>query len=327
MKIAVLDDYQGVALKSADWSILPNDCQVKVFREHMTGSDILKKQLRGFEIIVAMRERTPFGRDILAGLPNLKLLITTGMRNASIDLDAATNLGILVSGTRGGGPSTAELAWGLILALLRHIPQEFESVRQGRWQTTVGAELKGKTLGLLGLGNLGSHMATIGNAFGMSVIAWSQNLTAERAAQFGASLVTKEELFARSDILSIHLQLSDRTRGLVGKRELSLMKPTAYLVNTSRGPIVDEKALIEALKSHSIAGVGLDVFDQEPLPSEHTLRRLDDVVLTPHLGYVTRETYQVFYADAIEDITSYLRGQPLRVLNPAVLGKTRGTKA
>jgi len=237
--------------------------------------------------VVAMRERTPFPKELMERLPRLELLVTTGMRNASIDMSAATNQGILVCGTRGGGPTTAELAWGLILALLRHIPQEYESIRQGHWQTTIGTGLKGKVLGLLGLGNLGSHMATIGRAFGMSVIAWSQNLTAERASQFGATLVTKDSLFARSDILSIHLQLSDRTRGLVGARELRLMKPTAYLVNTSRGPIVDEKALVQTLEAHSIAGAGLDVFDQEPLPSGHALTKLDNVVMTPHLGYVT----------------------------------------
>ena len=318
MKIAVLDDYQSVALKSADWDMLPKDCQVKVFKEHVTGIDTLKKQLNDFEVIIAMRERTPFPRQLLEALPRLKLLVTTGMRNASIDLDAATECGILVCGTRGGGPSTAELAWGLILSLLRHIPQEFASVKQGRWQTTVGIELKGKTLGLLGLGNLGSHMAAIGNAFGMSVIAWSQNLTAERASQFGAGLVAKEELFARSDILSIHLQLSDRTRGLVGRRELGLMKPAAYLINTSRGPIVNEAALIQALKSHSIAGAGLDVYDEEPLPPDHPLRHLDNTVTTPHLGYVTAETYRVFYEDSVSNIAAYLKGQPVRVLNPNV---------
>jgi phosphoglycerate dehydrogenase-like enzyme len=199
-------------------------------------------------------------------------------------------------------------------------------VREGHWQTTIGIELKGKTLGLLGLGNLGSHMATIGNAFGMSVITWSQNLTAEKAAQFGARLVTKDDLFSGSDVLSIHLQLSDRTRGLVGRRELGLMKPTGYLINTSRGPIVDETALIQAVETRAIAGAGLDVYEPEPLPSDHRLRRLENVVLTPHLGYVTRETYQVFYSDAVEDIASYLRGQPVRVLNPDVIGKTRGLR-
>ncbi len=327
MKIAVLDDYQRVALKLADWSVLPVDAQVLAFSDHWTNLDTLKEKLDTFEVVVAMRERTPFPRELLELLPNLQLLVTTGMRNASIDMNAATNLGILVCGTRGGGLTTAELAWGLILALLRHIPQEYQSIRQGHWQTTVGIGLKGKILGLLGLGNLGSHMATIGRAFGMSVIAWSQNLTAERAAQFGATLVTKDNLFASSDILSIHLQLSDRTRGLVGARELRLMKPTAYLVNTSRGPIVDEKALLQTLEAHGIAGAGLDVFDKEPLSLGHPFRSLDGIIVTPHLGYVTRETYELFYPDAVEDITSYLRGQPLRVLNPDVMGKNRGVKA
>ncbi len=326
MKVAVLDDYQRVALKLADWSVLPSDAEVLAFSEHWKSLDTLKEKLGTFEIVVAMRERTPFPRELLENLLNLQLLVTTGMSNASIDMAAATDLGIVVCGTRGGGLATAEMAWGLILALLRHIPQEYESVREGHWQTTLGTSLKGKVLGLLGLGNLGSHMATVGRAFGMPVIAWSQNLTAERVAQFGASLVTRDDLFAQSDILSIHLRLSSRTRGLVGARELGLMKPTAYLINTSRGSIVDEKALIQTLEARGIAGAGLDVYDTEPLPADHPFRRLDGIIVTPHLGYVTRETYQKFYADAVEDIASYLRGQPLRVLNPDVLGENRGVK-
>jgi phosphoglycerate dehydrogenase-like enzyme len=324
MKIAVLDDYQKVALKIADWSLLPEKTQVQAFTDHWTNLSTLKEKLDAFEVVVAMRERTPFQRDLLESLPHLRLLVTTGMRNASIDMDAATKMGIMVCGTRGGGPSTAELAWGLILALLRHIPQEYLSVKGGGWQTTLGMDLNGKVLGLLGLGNLGSKMAIIGKAFGMEIIAWSQNLKAERAAQFGASLVAKEELFARSDILSVHIQLSERTRGLVGASELGLMKPTAYLINTSRGPIVDQTALIQALEAHSIAGAGLDIFDQEPLPADHPFRKLEGIVVTPHLGYVTRETYQIFYRDALEDITAYLGGHPLRVLNPGVMGKDRG---
>ena len=319
MKVAVLDDYQGVALELTDWNKLPGNCQVVVFKEHCASSDILKEQLSDFEIIVAMRERTPFGRELLAGLPKLKLLVTTGMRNASIDLDAATDLGILVCGAGGGRLATAELTWGLILALLRHIPQEDRATRQGHWQTTVGNELRGKTLGIMGLGHLGARMAVIGNAFEMPVIAWSQNLDSAKAARCGATLVAKDEIFTRSDILSIHLQLSDRTRGLISSRELSLMKPTAYLINTSRGPIIDETALIEALKSHSIAGAGLDVFDQEPLPPDHPLRHLDNTVITPHLGYVTIETYKPFFSESVADITAYLKGQPVRVLNPTVL--------
>ncbi len=323
MKIAVLDDYQNVALKMADWSAVQKDSQITDFDNHLYDLGAIRKRLEPFDIIVAMRERTAFPRELLAGLPDLKLLVTTGMRNASIDTKAATELGIPVCGTRSGGPTTAELAWGLILSLLRHIPEEFENVKRGRWESTVGIELRGKTLGLLGLGNLGSKMAVVGKAFGMNVIAWSQNLTAERAAEFGAALVGKEELFRQSDIISIHLVLSDRTRNLVGARELALMKPTAYLVNTSRGPIVSEAALVKTLSEHRIAGAGLDVFEPEPLLPDSPLRKLDNVILTPHLGYVTVEGYQTFFKDVVENIAAYRRGELLRLLNPDVAGKTR----
>ncbi|MBI2872274.1 MAG: D-2-hydroxyacid dehydrogenase family protein [Chloroflexi bacterium] len=324
MRVAVLDDYQGVALEMADWSVLPRDTRVQVFRDHLASADAVAERLRGFDVVAAMRERTPFDRGLLGHLPDLRLLVTTAMANASIDLDAATEMGVLVCGTRGLGYPTAELTWGLVLALLRHIPQEDAATRQGHWQTTVGIGLQGKVLGVMGLGRLGSQVASIGAAFGMSVIAWSQNLTAERTAKFGVTLVAKDELFARSDILSIHLRLSDRTTGLVGARELGLMKPTAYLINTSRGPIVDEAALIQALQARAIAGAGLDVFDEEPLPPDHAFKRLDNTVLTPHLGYVTREGYEVFYGDTVEDIAAYLRGQPIRVLNPSVAQRVRG---
>ena len=240
--------------------------------------------------------------------------VTTGMRNASIDVEAASDRGITVCGTGGLPYPTAELTWGLILALLRHIPEEDEATRAGRWQVSMGNGLQGKVLGVIGLGNLGSQVATVGRAFGMSVIAWSQNLTVERAAQFDATLVEKDELLSRSDIVTIHLVLSGRTRGLIGARELSLMKPTTYLVNTSRGPIVDEVALVEALEKGSIAGAGLDVFDEEPLPLDHPLRRLENTVITPHMGYVTAETYAVFYGDAVEDIRAFLSGEPTRVI-------------
>jgi len=303
----------------ADWSTLPADTHIRVFSDHLTSADKIAERLRDFEIVVAMRERTPFDQWLLKHLKNLKLLVTTGMSNASINLNAATNLGILVCGTRGLGYPPAELAWGLILALLRHIPQEDAAVRQGLWQTTVGFTLHDKILGVLGLGRLGSQVATIGAAFGMSVIAWSPNLTSEKAAQFGATLVTKDDLFVQSDVLSIHLRLSDRTKGLVGTRELSLMKPTSYLVNTSRGPIVDEVALIQALQNHAIAGAGLDVFNQEPLPSDHPFIHLNNTVMTPHLGYVAKEGYQVFYEDSVEDIAAYLLDKPVRVLNPSML--------
>ena len=323
VRVAVLDDYQEVALEMADWSRLIADNQVQVFSDHLESLDGVAERLVDFEIVASMRERTPFQRELLQRLPNLRLLVTTGMRNASIDLDAATDLGIVVCGTGGLGYPTAELTWGLILALLRHIPREDAAMRRGQWQTTVGVGLQGKVLGVLGLGHLGSQVATIGRTFGMSIIAWSQNLTSDRAIQFGASLRAKDEFFSQSDVLSIHVRLSDRTRGLVGARELGLMKPTAYLINTSRGPIVDEEALVLALEARSIAGAGLDVFDREPLSSDHPFIRLDNTVLTSHLGYVTEETYRVFYGDTVENIEAYLQGQPIRVLNPNVLDSAR----
>ena len=313
-KIAVLDDDQDVALSVADWSVLPSDAEVTVFRDHLKNQDEIVERLKGFDVVVAMRERTAFSRSLLQSLPNLRLLVTTGMRNASIDVEAAAEQGVTVCGTRGQGSPTAELTWGLILALLRRIPQEDSATRSGKWQVSLGEGLNGKVLGMIGLGNLGSQVATVGKAFGMSIIAWSQNLTAERANQFDAKLVSKDELLSRSDIASIHLVLSDRTRNLIGARELGLMKPSAYIVNTSRGPIISEKALVDALQSKAIAGAGLDVFDEEPLPLDHPLRRLENTVLTPHLGYVTKETYEVFYGDAIEDIRAYLSGEPVRVI-------------
>ena len=315
-RIAVLDDYHGVALQMADWSVLPSECRVEVFRDHLADLDAVANRLRDFEIVTCMRERTPFPRDLLNRLPNLRLLVTTGMRNAAIDLEAATERGILVCGTAGGPESPpAELTWGLILALVRHIPREDAATRGGRWGTTVGMSLENKVLGVLGLGRLGSTVARVGVAFKMSVLAWSQNLTAERAAQCGATLVAKDELFARSDIVTVHVQLSERTRGLVGARELALMKPTAYLVNTARGPIVDEAALVHALQARAIAGAGLDVFDEEPLPPNHPFKQLDNTLLMPHAGYVTEDQYRVRYRDTVDDIARYLEGAPVRVLN------------
>ena len=317
--VAVLDDYQGVALHMADWSVLGPDCRVQVFTDHVKDRDALIARLEDFEIVTCMRERTPFPRDLLSRLPRLRLLVTTGMRNAAIDLEAASDLGILVCGTSGGPESPpAELTWGLILALLRRIPGEDAATRRGKWGTTIGTSLEHKVLGVLGLGRLGAKVARVGVAFDMSVIAWSQNLTAERAAQCGATLVTKNELFARSDILTIHVQLSERTRGLVGARELAAMKPTAYLVNTARGPIVDEASLLSALQTRALAGAGLDVFDEEPLPPDHPFTRLDNTVLMPHAGYVTEEQYRIRYRDTVEDVAAYLKGGPLRVLNPGV---------
>jgi len=324
IRVAILDDYQGVALDMADWSVLAPHCQVGAFRDHLTDHAAIAARLQDFEIVTCMRERTPFPRDLLERLPNLRLLVTAGMRNAAIDVAAATELGILVCGTAGGplGPP-AELTWGLIFALIRHIPQEDAAVRRGQWGVAVGMSLEDKVLGVLGLGQLGTRVAVAGLAFGMSVIAWSQNLTAERAAGVGATLVTKDALFQRSDILSINVQLSERTRGLVGARELSLMKSTAYLVNTARGPIVDEAALVAALQAGTIAGAGLDVFDQEPLPHDHPLLTLDNTILVPHIGYVTREQYQVRYRETVENVVAYLHGKPLRVLNPDVQEQAR----
>ena len=315
-RVALLDDYQGVALSMADWKSLPTGTEVVVFKDHLGDEAALAVRLADFDIIMALRERTPFPRTLLERLPKLKLLITAGMRNASIDMKAAADRGVLVCGTAGLPYPTAELAWGLILSLARRIPAEDRATREGRWQTSLGLGLNGKTLGVLGLGTLGSRVARVGRAFEMEVLAWSQNLTAERAAEVGASLTTQDELLARSDFVSIHLVLGERTRGLIGARELGLMKRSAYLVNTSRGPIVDEAALIRALQDGTIAGAGLDVFDEEPLQLEHPFRRLPNTAITPHLGYVTEETYRVFYGQTLEDVKAYLGGTPLRMLRP-----------
>jgi phosphoglycerate dehydrogenase-like enzyme len=316
-RVAVLDDYQDVALKMADWSLLPSDTTVQVFKDHLSQEQALVERLKDFDIVVAMRERTPFLRSLLERLPKLKLLITTGMRNAAIDVGAATDRGITVCGTQGLPFPTAELTWGLILALVRRIPQEDKATREGHWQVSAGEGLRGKVLGVIGLGGLGSQVATVGKAFGMELLAWSQNLTAERASQFGAALVNKDDLLSRSDLVTIHLVLSDRTRGLIGPRELGLMKRSAYLINTSRGPIVDEGALVQALRQGTIAGAALDVYDEEPLPLDHPLRQLANTVITPHLGYVTVETYKIFYGHAVEDIQAFLQGKPVRVINAA----------
>jgi phosphoglycerate dehydrogenase-like enzyme len=315
VRVAVLDDYQHVALQMTDWSILPAEVEVQVFSDHLTDQDALVERLKNFEIIMAMRERTPFPRSLLARLPALRLLTTTGMRNAAIDMQAASDCGVVVCGTGGVLSPTAELTWGLILALLRYIPREDQATRAGQWQVSMGIGLQGKVLGVIGLGNLGSQVATVGKAFQMPVIAWSQNLTAERAAQVGATLVSKDELLSQSDIVTIHLVLSQRTRGLLTARDLALMKPTSYLVNTSRGPIVEEQALITALRQKTIAGAALDVFDEEPLPLDHPLRRLDNTVITPHLGYVTAETYRIFFGQTVENIQAFLKGAPVRVIN------------
>jgi phosphoglycerate dehydrogenase-like enzyme len=314
VRIAVLDDYQGIALSIGGWERLAADAQVETFRDHLFDEEALSKRLEPFEIVVAMRERTPFQRTLLERLPNLKLLITTGMRNASFDMAAIKERGVTVCGTGGIGSPTAELTWGLIIGLTRNIAVEDRAAREGRWQTVIGPTLSEMVLGVVGLGNLGSRVAKVGLAFGMEVIAWSQNLTEERAQQAGVKLASKDELFSRADIVSIHLVLSDRSRGLVGARELGLMKPTAYLVNTSRGPIVDEEALAETLRERRIAGAGLDVFETEPLPKGHPFLELDNTLITPHIGYVTRESYERFYGDAVEDILAFLDGKPVRLI-------------
>ena len=314
-RVALLDDYQGIALSKADWGRLPAGSEVQSFRDHISDEDALVKLLEPYDVIVAMRERTPFPRSLVERLPNLKLLVTTGARNASLDMAALKERGIVVCGTSGQPTATAELTWGLIIGLMRHIAEEDRNVRAGGWQSTIGPTLYGATLACCGLGNLGSQVAKVGKAFGMEVIAWSQNLTQERCDEVGARLVSKDGLFSQGDVLSIHLVLSDRTRGLVGARELSLMKPSAYLVNTSRGPIVDEAALIDAVRSKRIAGAAVDVFEVEPLPAGHPLRSLENTLITPHLGYVTSETYDLFYGQALDDILGFLNGNPVRVIS------------
>jgi phosphoglycerate dehydrogenase-like enzyme len=316
LRVAILDDYQEVARQYADWSSLPPGSEVRFFRDHLSSEDDLVLRLVSFEAVVAMRERTPFPRSLLARLPNLRLLVTTGARNAAIDVAAAAERGITVAGTEGLPYPTAELTWALILALARQVPAEDLAVRAGHWQTSVGTGLQGKILALLGLGRLGTQVARIGRAFGMRVIAWSPNLTAARAENGGAELVSRDELFRQADVLSIHLVLSEKTRALVGVSELGLFKKSALLVNTSRGPIIDEGALIAALSAGALGGAGLDVFDVEPLPANHPFLSLKNTVLTPHLGYVTSETYRIFYTQALEDIRGYLAGKTPRVILP-----------
>jgi phosphoglycerate dehydrogenase-like enzyme len=316
MKLAILDDYQGVALEMADWSPLRDAVDITVFERHLGGLDAVTTALAEFEIVCAMRERTPFPRALLDRLPRLRLLVTTGAINASIDLAAAAEHGVTVCGTGSIPRPPAELTWALILAAARHLPAEDRRMREGGWQRTIGTDLAGRTLGVIGLGRLGGIVAGIGRAFGMEVLAWSQNLTPERAAACGATPVGKDALLAGADFVTIHLRLSERTRGLIGAAELAAMKPDAWLVNTSRGPIVDEAALIDALERRRIAGAALDVYDREPLPADHPLRRLDNTVLSPHLGYVTTGTYQAFYRGTVEAVLAWLDGAPIRLLAP-----------
>jgi phosphoglycerate dehydrogenase-like enzyme len=305
-KIAVLDDYQGVALKMADWSAVAARAQLDIYNDHLADLDAVARRLHPYDIVCVMRERTPLRRELIERLPNLKLIASTGPRNASVDLEAAAARGIQVVHTGYFGSPTVELTWALILASARHIVAEANAVHSGGWQHTIGDDLANKTLGIIGLGSLGSKIAKIGEAFGMKVIAWSQNLTAEKASLAGAVLVAKEVLLRQSDIVSIHLVLSDRTRGLIGAHELNLMKPTARLVNTSRGPIVVESALIAALQERRIAGAAIDVYDTEPLPPQHPYRKLENLLATPHIGYVSRELYERFYRDTVSNILTWL---------------------
>lgn len=314
-RIAILDDYQRTALDCADWDSIPGDPDIVTFHEPFAGEDAAAEALADFDVLVAMRERTPFPASLIARLPKLALLVTTGMRNGAFDMAAAAQRGVPVCGTAMLPYAAFEHTWALILALVKHIPRADRLMREGGWQAGVSDGLHGKTLGVLGLGKLGTKVARVAHAFDMRVIAWSQNLGEEQAAEHGATRVDKDALFRESDIVTIHLVLSDRTRGLVGARELALMKPTAMLVNTSRGPIVDEVALIEALRSNTIAAAGLDVYDNEPLPADHALRTIPNTVLTGHTGYVMQECYVLAYSQAVEDINAWLAGEPVRVLN------------
>ncbi|PNG27350.1 D-2-hydroxyacid dehydrogenase family protein [Methylocella silvestris] len=308
--IAVLDDYQNVALEMADWTRVKERAAITVFNDHLADPEAVASRLAPFDILCVMRERTPLPRAMLERLPRLKLIVTTGRRNASIDVAAASERGIVVAHTGYSSAPTIEFAFALILASVRNIASENASLHAGGWQRSLGGSLRGATLGVMGLGNIGAEIARLGLAFGMKIIAWSQNLTAERTAAAGATLVSKTALFEQADILSIHLVLSTRTRGLIGAQELALMKPTARLVNSSRGPIVDEAALIAALREGKIAGAAIDVFDCEPLPQDHPFRTLANVLATPHIGYVSEDMYRVFYRDTVENIIAYLDGRP-----------------
>jgi len=314
MRLSILDDYQGVALEMADWSPLEGRVEIVVERKPFADEDAAARAFAGSEIVAAMRERTPFPRSLVERLPNLKLLNTTGMRNASFDLAALRDRGVVVCGTEGGGLDTAELTWGLILGAARRIAEDHRSMRDGLWQTRIGNRLEGKTLGVLGLGRLGSAVARVGLAFDMKVIAWSPNVTAERAAAVGVERVDKEALLRQSDVLSVHMVLSPRSHGLVGRNDIALMKKTAILVNTSRGPIVDAYAVIEALEAGRLGCAAFDVYDREPLPADHPLRRTPNVLLTPHIGYVTEENYRSSYPQIVENVVAFLDGHPVRVI-------------
>ena len=315
-RCAILDDYQNVALKYADWSKVTGDVEVKVFNAPFKSADEVVRSLQGFQIVAMMRERTAFPRKTIEALLDLKLLITTGAANKSIDVAAATERGIAVAGTGTFGNPTTGVTFGLILELTRRIGFENARMKAGApWQVTIGQDIEGMTLGVIGLGKLGRRVSNVAKAFGMKVIAWSPNLTAEKCKEAGVDFAgSKEGLLRNADIVTIHVQLGDRSRGLLGEKDIALMKPTAYLVNTSRGPIVDEKALIAALKAGRIAGAGIDVFDVEPLPADHPFRKLDNVVLTPHLGYVSVQNYQIYFPDIVANIRNFIDGKPIKAI-------------
>ncbi|MFE5672595.1 D-2-hydroxyacid dehydrogenase family protein [Agromyces sp. NPDC056523] len=316
LRVAVLDDYQGVAMDMADWSAVT--AEIVAFHEPFRDAAVVVDHLLEFDAIVAMRERTAFPRDVLTRLPNLRLLVTTGMRNAAIDIATARELGITVSGTRGGIAPTAELTWALILGLVRGVAEDDAVVRSGGWQTSVGGDLEGRTLGVIGLGRIGQRVASVGRAFGMDVIAWSPNLDADRARKAGATFVSRSELFDRSDVATIHLALGESTRGIIDARDLHRMKPTAILINTARAALVEQSALHRAITEGWFAALGFDVYEEEPLPPDHWLRQeYPDgarILRSPHMGYVTLANYRTFYGDAVEDIAAYLEGRPIRVL-------------
>ena len=314
-KIAILDDYTEMALEMADWGSLPDGYVTVVFKDNVVEPNALVARLEGFEIVCAMRERTPFTAEIFARLPHLKLFITTGLRNASVDVEAAKARGIVVCGTQGSAWATAEHTWALLMAAARNIAHDDRMMRDGLWQSRICLELRGKTLGLVGLGKIGAQVASFGKAFGMDIIAWSQNLTRERCGEIGAKLVTKTDLFSRADFVSIHMVLSDRSRGLVTAENLGRMKQDAFLVNTSRGPIVDQAALLSTLRAGAIRGAAIDVYETEPLPGDHPYRGLENAVLSPHMGYVTEETYRIFHGHSVENIQAWHDGAPIRQLS------------
>lgn len=322
-KLAILDDYQDVALDMADWSPLAGDVEITVFNDHLSDEDAVAERLKPFELVMVMRERTPFPHSLFEKLPNLEHLISSGMRNLSVDVDAAGDNGVICTGTPSLGYPTAELTWGLIHSLARHVPLEDRETRAGGWQKTVGVGLRDKVLGVMGLGRIGVDVARVGIATGMQVIAWSENLTQDKCDEVGARLVTKEELLEQSDFLTIHLLLSDRTRGLIQADDLARMKPSAYIINTSRGPIIDEPALIDVLQNSKIGGAGIDVFDVEPLPLDHPLRDMPNMVIMPHLGYVTVENYQNWFGGTVDNVRSWLDGKTINQMsgrNPTTPG-------